>query len=96
MTMLITRMRELADLEGFDVEVIDRAGVAVDQKQNGFARYDFDRKMKGSATVSEWKEKRFSSAYSGYGCRVLKGDGTEAAGQTLLSTVRETYEESSS
>jgi hypothetical protein len=86
-------MRELGDLEGFDVQVLDGNGTVVDPKINGFPQYDFDRKAKGSTTVTEWKESRFNSKYPGYRCRVLNGDGTESHGNTKLESVRATYEE---
>ncbi len=93
MTTLATRMRALADLENFDVEVLDGQGNAVDPKTNGFAQYNFDRRAKSSMTVSEWKQRRFSPTYPGYSCRVLNGDGSEAHGNTKLVSVRESYEE---
>jgi hypothetical protein len=93
MTMLATRMRELADLEGFDIQVLDANGAVVDPTRNGLPRFDFDRKAKGSMTVTEWKDGRFKPTYAGYDCRVLNGDGTEAHGNTKLESVRATYEE---
>jgi hypothetical protein len=86
-------MRELAELEDFDVEVIDANGNAVDPKTNGFPRFDYDRRAKSSTTVTEWKQKRFQATYPGYNCRVLNGDGSEAHGNTKLESVRESYEE---
>ncbi len=93
MTTIATRMRALADLEDFDVEVIDKNGNVVDPKTNGFGKFDYDRRAKGSMTVAEWKEKRFADSYPGYDCRVLNADGTEARGNTKLENVRATYEE---
>ena len=92
LTTLATRMRALAELEGFDVEVIDLQGNSVDPKTNGFARYDFDRKAKSSMTVASWKQTRFNSAYPAYSCRVINGDGSEAHGNRTLASVRESYE----
>jgi len=93
MTTLATRLRYLGDLEGFDIEVLDQNGNVVDPKTNGFEKYDFDRRSKGSTTVSEWKEKRFKATYPGHNCRVLKADGTEAHGNVKLDSIRITYEE---
>jgi hypothetical protein len=92
MTTAATRIRGLADLEDFDVELL-KDGKVVDPKTNGLPKYDFDRKAKGSMTVTEWKASRFTAKYPGYDCRVLNGDGTEAHGNTQLSTVRASYEE---
>ncbi|WP_132976325.1 hypothetical protein [Thiobaca trueperi] len=93
MTTLQTRMTALAELENFNVEVLDNNGNVVDPKTNGFAKYDFDRRANRSMTVNEWKNKRFEKTYPGYTCRVLKDDGSEAVGQTRLDNVRATYEE---
>lgn len=93
MTTLATRARELGELEDFDVEFLDSNGNPVNVKSNGFARYSFDRKAKGSMTVSDWRERRFQPSYPGYGCTVLNGDGSEAHGNTKLESVRASYEE---
>lgn len=93
MTTLATRMRSLGDLEDFDVQVTDKDGNVVDVKQNGFGKYDFEKRAKSSTTVNEWKDKRFKKAYPGYDCKVLNADGSEARGNTKLETVRKTYEE---
>lgn len=93
MTTLATRMRALADLEGFDVQVTDANGKVVDPKTNGFPHYSFDRKAKGTMTVNEWKDRRFKPIYPGYDCQVLRANGTLANGNTSLETVRKSYEE---
>lgn len=43
---------------------------------------------KNAFSVKEWQEKK---QYAGYSADVLKSDGRKASGQTLLSTVRDTY-----
>jgi len=93
MTMLATRVRELENLEGFEVEVYDTSGAAIDMRQNGLPRYPFEKKAKGDMTVSEWRTKRFATTWPTLTVRVLYGGGTEAQGNTKLSTVRESYEE---
>ena len=93
MTTLATRIREIGDLEGFDVEFYDQNWRVADVKNNGFKKFNYDRKSKGSLSVSSWIEKRFRPVYPGYNCVVLNGDGTTAHGNTLLSSVRATYEE---
>jgi hypothetical protein len=92
MTTLATRTREIADLEGFDIEVLS-GGQTVDLKTNGLPRYNFDKKVKSDMTVAEWKTRRFYPGYPGYECRVLYGDGSEANGNAKLATVRASYEE---
>ena len=92
MTTLATRIRELSDLEGFDIQVLDNAGNPADPKINGLPAYPHERKAKGTTTVNEWKA-RFHNTYSGYTCDVLNSDGSVAHGNTKLESVRATYEE---
>jgi hypothetical protein len=94
MTTAATRVRKIAEREGFDI-VVTHKGVPISLKQNGtLGPYDFARKMKGSATVSEWKSQRFEATYPGYKCDVLRGDGAgTATGQMTLETLRSTYPE---
>ena len=92
MTTLATRMREVSDLEGFDIEVFNLDGTHADLKQNGFSAYPHERKAKGSTTVSEWKN-RFHSAYPNLTCNVLDASGNICNGNTKLESVRETYSE---
>ncbi len=91
-TTFATRIRELNNLEGFDVIPLNANGVAVDLATNGLPAYGFDRRAKGTMTVSEWKRNRFKSTYSGYDCKVLYGDGNEAHGNATLEAVRKSYE----
>jgi hypothetical protein len=92
MTMLATRVRELENLEGFEVEIFDSSG-AVDMRQNGLTKYAFEKKAKGDMTVSEWKTKRFQKIWPVLQVRVLYGGGIEAGGNAKLTTVRASYEE---
>ena len=59
MTTLATRTREIGDLEGFDIEVIDKNGAAVDLKTNGLPKFNYEKKSKGDTTVSDWLKNRF-------------------------------------
>jgi hypothetical protein len=94
LTTVATRVRRISDLEEFDIQVL-KDGALVDTTENGVLRadYPFDRKLKHTKTVSEWIKERFEQTYPGFTCQVLKGDGTIAAPQTSLRTVRESYEE---
>jgi hypothetical protein len=95
MTTLATRLREIRDKEGFDIQVFDNDGNPVDTGQNGFGKYDFDRRARSTMTVAEWRDSRFGETWPGHSCKVLYGDGTEAHGNALLRTVRESYEDHS-
>lgn len=93
MTTVATRVRAISDLEGFDIQVKTLAGASVPPTNNGtLGQYPFEKKLKGTKTVADWRKERFERTYPGYSCDVLNGDGTTAAPQTALRTVRETYE----
>ena len=51
------------------------------------------RAMKGSSTVAHWRRVCFDSMFPGFAVDVLYADGTIAAGNTRLTTVRDTYYE---
>ncbi len=95
MTTLATRRREVALLEGFEIEVWHN-GTKVDDKKQGFPSYEdaFSNKLKDAATVAEWKVTRFNKVFKDHTCRVLNGDGRPAHGNTELSTVRASYNQS--
>ena len=44
-------------------------------------------------SVSDWKRRRFNQYYSGWDVDVLDADGELVNGNTLLGTVRASYEE---
>lgn len=92
MTTLATRMREVSDLEGFDIVVYDSTGTPADPKKNGLPRYPHERKAKTGTSIADWKA-RFKKAYPAYSCDVLNGDGSVAHGNSKVENVRETYEE---
>lgn len=95
MTTVATRAREISDKEGFDIIVKNKKGRVVKPTKNGILNgsYRFEKKLKGTKTVQDWKKERFETTYPGYSCDVLKADGTTAAGNAKLETVRKTYEE---
>ena len=92
MVMLLTRMHEIANREGFEIEVTRRGRVLTNLRRNGLlGAYPFRRKLGGTKTVGQWKRERFESTYPGYSCNVLKADDQIAVGQTLLQTIRNSY-----
>ena len=93
MTTVQTRTRRIADTEGFEITVRQN-GRVVDPTENGvLGPYPFQKALKHTKTVSDWKRDRFEASYPGYTCDVLLDDGSAASGQTSLRTVRESYEE---
>ncbi|MGH7294097.1 MAG: hypothetical protein ACRELB_04150 [Polyangiaceae bacterium] len=93
MTTVATRMAEIKLVEEFDVVFLHESEAPIDVKTNGLPRFDFERRMKGTATVQEWRAQRFARIYPGKRCIVLYADGSEAPGQTTLAAVRASYEE---
>lgn len=92
MVMLITRMHEIADREGFEIEVTRKGKVLKNLRRNGVLNaYPSKRRLGGTKTVDHWKRERFESTNPGYSCNVLKADGKIAVGQTSLQTVRNSY-----
>lgn len=83
--------KQIRKLEEFDVQFLHAGGRDVRADKQDVPGYDYDRKLKGSATVADWIVGRFKKKYPGYGVRVLKADGTKASGQTRLTTVRDSY-----
>lgn len=94
MTMVQTRVRQIADLEGFEIVVL-RNEIPVDPRANGLlnGKYPFEKKMKHTKSVADFIKERFERTYPGFTCQILHEDGSIAAGQTHLRTVRESYEE---
>ena len=92
MTTVRTRADQIFAREGFSIIVKHkRTSRRVQLGRNGvLGPYPYDRKLKDSATVAEWRT-RFETDYPSYTCDVLKADGVRATGQTLLETVCATY-----
>lgn len=95
MVMLLTRMHEIASREGFQIEVFrktkKRRRPLLVRANGVLGPYPYTKKLKDSKTANDWKNERFKTTYPGYTCNVLKGDGSIAANQTTLRTVRDSY-----
>ena len=85
--------RQIGNREGFDVTVRHQDGRDARGDRKGLPGYAFERRAKDGMTVSDWKKQRFSQYYSGWEIDVLDASGDPVAGNTLLQTVRESYEE---
>lgn len=81
--------RTVRNIEGFQI-VITQNGADVRGDKIIRKQYVAERMSKNLFTVSEWKLK-FQSQFPGYDVKVLNADGSEARGNTLLCTVRDTY-----
>jgi len=92
MVKLSTRIRQIKNLEGFDIEVKknNRTFRNLD-RHNIIGEYTFKKALTGSKTVTEWRRKRFESHYTGYSYEVLDGNGAVQNGNTLLKNVRNSY-----
>jgi len=94
MTTAATRVREIEELEGFDVVITCKDGSPINAADQGMASYArvFEKKAKSNWTVADWTEKRFKKVYPEYDVKVLKDNGDFAKGNTKLQTVRASYE----
>ena len=85
--------KRIWDIEGFDVIIRHADGRDMRGDRTGIPMYDFSRMAKGSTTVNAWKQQRFNPKYAGLEVDVLDGVGNPVAGNTRLSTVRDSYSE---
>jgi hypothetical protein len=85
--------KRIWDVEGFDVIIKHATGGNMRGDRTGIPMYDYSRMAAGTTTVSAWKEQRFHPKYPGFDVDVLDGSSSPAAGNTLLSTVRDSYSE---
>jgi hypothetical protein len=84
--------KKIWDVEGFDI-AFHQNGKDVHGAKEGIPQYKYQKAAKNDMTVSEWKKGRFAQCYPGYEVVVYDGDGNEAAGQTKLGTVRDSYQD---
>jgi hypothetical protein len=85
--------KQIWDIEGFDVVIKHSDGRDMRGDKHGIPSYQQDRTAKNVMTVNEWKQKRFAPKYAGLDVDVLDGTGAVVTGNTLLSTVRDSYSE---
>jgi hypothetical protein len=84
--------RQIHNIERFEVQILyDRDGRDVRSDKTGLPKYKYQRALKGSKNVREWREERFEANYHSYKVNVLRRDGRVANGRTLLTTVRDDY-----
>ena len=85
--------RQIGNLEEFDVTIRHPDGRDARGDRKGLPGYAYERRAKDGMTISDWKQRRFSQYYSGWEVDVLDADGEAVAGNTILGTVRASYEE---
>lgn len=84
--------KRIAKIETFKVRIKrEMDGRDVRSDRENLPTFKRERAMKGTATVAHWRRTRFDSMYPGFGVDVLYADGTVAAGQARLTTVRDSY-----
>ncbi len=91
MPRLKTVVKKIVRVEEFEVRFHHPDGRNMRSDRTGVPQYDYVRKAKGNMTVREWKDQRFYPNYVGFEIDVLNADGTAVAGNTRLSTVRDSY-----
>jgi len=79
--------------EGFAVTIRHADGRDMRGDRDGIPMYNYDRMARNATTVAEWRSQRFQPNYPGFAVDVLDAWGEAAAGNTLLSTVRDSYVE---
>lgn len=85
--------KRIWDLEQFQVVIRHSDGRDMRGDRVGIPMYSYDRMAKNAMTVAEWKTQRFFPAYVGLDVDVLDGAGNIVNGNTLLSSVRDSYAE---
>jgi type I restriction enzyme M protein len=85
-----TVSNDIWDVEGFEVAFVSPDGS--DLAHQRVPDYPFQRAARGSWTVANWREHRFTPNYPDFGIEVYNGYGEVVHGKTYLSTVRATYE----
>ena len=83
--------KRIWDVEGFAVRILWPDGRDVRGDKAGMPMYLYDRAAKNSMNVHTWKEHRFHQAFPGFDAEVLDADGVAVHGNTLLSSVRDSY-----
>ena len=84
---------KIARVEGFQVRVQHPDGRNVRSDRAGMPPWPYEKAARDLWSVARWRQERFVSLYPGFEVQVLDGDGEIVAfGQTLLETVRESYD----
>lgn len=85
--------KRIWDIEQFAVTIKHSDGRDMRGDKTGIPMYPYEKMAKNATTVAGWKDQRFSPNHPGLTVDVLSGDTQTAAGNTLLSTVRDSYVE---
>lgn len=85
--------KRIWDIEQFAVVIRHADGRDMRGDRTGIRMYPYEKMAKNAITVASWRDQRFSPNYPGLAVDVLTGDDQIAAGNTLLSTVRDSYVE---
>lgn len=83
--------KRIWDVEQFQVIIRHADGRDMRGDRTGIPMYPFERMAKSSMTVAQWKEQRFRPTYPGFDVDVFDAFGVPAAGNTQLSTIRDSY-----
>jgi hypothetical protein len=84
--------RKIRRVEGFRVRVLHLSGKDVRGDRAGLPQYAYHRAAENHITVEAWKTTRFRASYPGFEVEVVDARGNSVQGNTLLETVRATYE----
>jgi len=82
---------EIEEIEGFEVTFYNKDGRDTNDSKK-VSSYSYSKAAKGAWTVEKWRNEKFKPLYPDLTVSVWNGGGEECYGQTLLRTVRESYE----
>lgn len=85
--------KKIETVEHFKVAMRHAAGRNIRGDKGDIPMYHFSRMARNSITIATWKDQRFKTSYPGFDVDVLDRAGKVVAGNTLLSSVRATYDE---
>jgi len=83
--------KRIQETEGFAVRIRHADGRDMRSDYTGLPMYHFERMARNSTTVAGWKKQRFFPKYPGLDVDVIDAFENVVAGNTLLSTVRDSY-----
>jgi hypothetical protein len=83
--------RRIWQIEEFAVAIKHADGRDMRGDRMGIPQYPFERMARNGLTVAAWRDQRFRPAYIGFEVDVLDGTGQVVPGNTLLSSVRDSY-----
>ena len=90
MPSIKTIEREIAEFEGFEVQIEPNTRDAVPKRIPAYAER-YERIARNNFSVGDWIRTRFEPVYPGFAVKVLRADRKAATTSSRLSKIRATY-----